>query len=327
MNSVFRSACFMILTCCTFFAACANRPPAAAIDEKIEAKKIIVAKVNNVGLTMDQLIAAMNSLPDLGGAQTETIEDRKLRVLNSIILLELAHQRASELGLNADDHQVQSELDIFKNNLGGEKEYAAYLSKQNLTEAEARANLERGLTINAIYTKEVVDRVAVPEEDLKREYESNKDKLIQPEKITAVEVYMLKDEGEASFVKAKELLSKIKTAPNQDPWKLVLDGSFMVKNTLVRKDRDKELYEAAKKLSPKGLSDVIRTATGPRILKLKEYSPEKQLTFEEAKPLILGKVQRPLLEKRTHEWEEELKKSGKIVLMDEFAKQPRKETP
>ena len=81
-----------------------------------------------------------------------------------------------------------------------------------------------------IYNREVLDQVAVPEEQLKAEYEKEKDRYMKPEKVTVVDVYLLKDEGKASQKKAKELLKKIKADPNKDPWKLVLDGTFMVRN-------------------------------------------------------------------------------------------------
>ena len=127
---------------------------------------------------------------------------------------------------------------------------------------------------------------------------------------------MLKDEGEVSQKKARELLSKIKANPNQDPWRLVLDGTFMVRNLLILKDKDPELYSAAQKMKPQELSGVIQTASGPQIIKLKEKSPEQELTYDEAKPEILAKLKSPLLEKRTHEWEGELKTGAKIELID-----------
>jgi parvulin-like peptidyl-prolyl isomerase len=89
----------------------------------------------------------------------------------------------------------------------------------------------------------------------------------------------------------------------------------MVRNLTVRKEREKELYNAAKKLKPQGLSGVIETPQSVHIIKLKEYSPERQLTFDEAKPKIEEKLKGPYQDKKTKEWEEELKKDAKIELM------------
>jgi hypothetical protein len=310
---------FIISGCATTRqAAKPDSPPDTAAAAREESKKIIVAKANDVELTMDEFVKVMNSLPDLDPLVSETLEDRKKRALDHLVLRELAFQRATALGLNADPVKLESEIDAFKLNIGGEKEFAEYLTKHNFTEEDVRAETQRGLSINNIYTREVVDRVEVPEEDLKQEYEKEKHRLINQEKVTVIDVYLLKDEGKASQARAKQLLKKIKADPKQDPWKLVLDGTFMVKNMRVRKDREKELYNAAKKLKPQKLSGVVRDSKGIlHIMKLKEYSPEKQLTFDEAKPAMIQKLNAPFIEKRTREWEQELKTGAKIELFPE----------
>jgi parvulin-like peptidyl-prolyl isomerase len=90
---------------------------------------------------------------------------------------------------------------------------------------------------------------------------------------------------------------------------------------LVRKEKEKELYDAAKKLKPQGLSSVIQTPGGPHIIKLKEFSPERHYTYDEARSFIVEKLNPPLIEQRTREWEQELKKEAKIVLMLDTAEQ------
>lgn len=334
MKTVCRLAFSMLLICIAtvIITGCAKTPPKAepvvppsvppAAEEKNDPKKIIVAKVNDSVLTMDQLVTMMNNLPELPSPASETLEERKKRALDSLVLLELAYQRATALGLSADPIKVQTGVEDIKLSVGGEKKYAEYLSQHNMTDADVRKEVERGLTINALYTQEVVDRVAVPEEELKREYEKEKDRYMKPEKVVVIDVYLLKDEGEASQKKAKELLKMIKADPNQDPWKLVLDGTFNVKNAAVRKERDKALYEAASRLKPQGLSGVVRDSQGIlHIIKLKEFSPERHYTYEEAKTMVIEKLNRPLIEQRTHEWEQELKKDAKIELMLDSAEQ------
>jgi parvulin-like peptidyl-prolyl isomerase len=246
----------------------------------------------------------------------ETVDERRKRALDGLVLLELAYQRATAAGIKADDLMVQTGIDNFKINVGGEAAYNEYLKKLNMTDAEVRTDVERRITINLIYTREVVDRVMVPEDELQREYEKEKRNFVQPEKVAVVDVFLVKNEGKASKKKAEDLLDLIKSLPNQDPWKLTLDGMFIVRNLAINKNRDRELYNAAKKLEPFGISGVIDTPSGPHIIKLKEYSPEKQLSFDEAKPALIARLNGPYLEKRTHAWEEELKAGATIVLLD-----------
>ncbi|OGW33482.1 MAG: hypothetical protein A2X58_07660 [Nitrospirae bacterium GWC2_56_14] len=306
---------------------CALRPPAgehlqpSPAAAKAETLATVVAKVNNAELSMDALISMMNALPGKTGDQPETLEQRRQRALESLVLLELAYQRAVALGLNVGPDTVETAMVNFKDALGGEKEYREYLARRNITEDALRSEVERKLTINRIYTREVEDTMAIPEEELKKEYEKDKQQFVQQEKVSIVDVYLIRDEDKTAKKRARALLRKIQADPAQDPWKLVLDNTFMVRNLIVRKERDKELYDAARKLKPQELSGVIRTPDSFHIVKLKEYSPERQLTFEEARPKLEAALKGPYLEKRTQEWEQGLKKDATIVLLDTPAQQ------
>ena len=335
MKSAFRITSSMIIALfvALVITGCATTPQAAkpAVPPPAATeggpKKIIVAKVNDVPLTMDALVKMINNLPDkIPASPPETTDERKKRGLDSLVLLELAYQRASSMELTADPVNVQIGVQNYRENIGNEKEIAEYLARQNVTEADIYAEVERGLTIDRIYTREVVERVIVPEDELKQEFAREKQNLIKPEKMSVIDVYLFKDEGKVSQKKAKALLKKIKADPKQDPWKLVLDGTFMVRNLSVRKDRDREIYKSALTLKPETLSNVIRDEKGIlHIVKLKEYSAERPLTFDEAKPLMTEKLKGPLLEKKTHEWEEELKKGAKIeLLLDKLGSQEQK---
>jgi len=301
---------------------CALRPPAeehlqpSPAAAKTETLATVVAKVNKAELSMDALISMMNALPGKSGDQPETLEQRRQRALESLVLLELAYQRAVALGLNVGPDTIETAMVNFKDAVGGEKEYREYLVRRNITEEALRAEVERKLTINRIYTREVEDTMAIPEEELKKEYEKDKQQFVQQEKVSIVDVYLIRDEDKTAKKRAKALLRKIQADPAQDPWKLVLDNTFMVRNLIVSREREKELYDAARKLKPQELSGVIRTPDSFHIVKLKEYRPERQLTFEEARPKIEAALKGPYLEKRTQEWEQGLKKDATIVLLD-----------
>jgi parvulin-like peptidyl-prolyl isomerase len=324
MKSTVRThlALILVLFAALIVTGCALRPPSAEhlqqspAAAKAETLATVVAKVNNAELSMDALISMMNALPEKSGNAPETLEQRRQRALESLVLLELAYQRAVALGLNAGPDKVETAMVNFKDAIGGEKEYREYLVRRNITEEALRSDVERKLTISLIYTREVEDTMAIPEEELKKEYEKVKQQLVQPEKVSIVDVYLIKSEDKTSKKRARALLRRIQADPAQDPWKLVLDNTFMVRNLIVRKEREKELYDAASKLKPQELSGVIKTPDNFHIIKLKEYTPERQLTFEEAKPKIEESLKGPYLEKRTQEWEQGLKKDATIVLLD-----------
>jgi parvulin-like peptidyl-prolyl isomerase len=330
MKSVLRIICIMSLLfiAAVVISACAKHQPAAdpitpaAVSQKEEsaedeAKRTIVAQVNGVDLSMASLIKMMNRLrPKEGSTQPETLEEHKKRSLDKLVLQELAYQQAKAQGITIGSDKVDMAMKNLRDNVGGEKEYADYLAAQHVTEEELRAQVERSLTIELDYAKEVLGKVKVPEADVREAYEKEKHLYITPEKVSVADVWVLQNEGKTSKKKADELLRKIKADKGKNPWSLVLDGSFIVRNVDVSKDRDKELYSAAKKLKIDGLSGVVKTSDGYHIIKLKDYVPQRQLTFDEVKGKLEARFRVPAQQKRTEEWEQELKKDAKIEVFD-----------
>ncbi len=322
MTSVFRNTCLIVILSMVAMAGCAKHDatsPSTASAE-IEPKQIVVARVNGVPLFMDALVAMMNRLPNKSSNGTpESLEEHKQKSLDKLVLQELAYQQAKERGISIGSDKVDMAIRNLKENLGGEKEYTDYLVKQKVTEADLRAQVERSLTIELLYAKEVLAKVTVPEDEVRQEYEKTKNLYITPEKASIIDVYVLKNgDGKASSKKAKELLRTITADANKDPWKLTLDGTFIVRDINVNKDMEKELFEAAKSLKPNQLSGVIETPTGSHIIKLEKYSPERHLTFDEVKNKLELKFKVPAQEKRTREWEQELKQNAKIEIMPDI---------
>jgi parvulin-like peptidyl-prolyl isomerase len=315
----------LVTSACTKHAPTAEQAPPAAVSET---ENLVVGRVNGTALTMDAFIRMMNTLPPkVPATPAETLEERKARALDSLVLLELAYQRAHKLGLNAGPESIEIGMDNLRNSIGTEKEYKEYLAQQHMTEEDVRSQIERGLTIERIYAAEVVDKVTIPEEDSKKEFEKEKQYIKQPEKVKVIDVHLFKDEGEASQKKAQNLIKKIKAEPKQDPMRLKLDGTFTVQRTTLRPDKHKELYEAAKKMKPEELSGAIKTPNGIHIIKLESYTPERPLTFEEAKPLMEERLKGPALKKLTAEWEQELKKGAAIELFLDNPQRKEKKTP
>jgi parvulin-like peptidyl-prolyl isomerase len=328
MKSAFRSAFFMIMVfiAAVGVAGCAKHPHASepvaqpAPSAVADPQKIVVAKVNGVELHMDALVNMMNRLVSReSGTSPDAVEKHKKRSLDQLILQELAYQQAKAQGLSIGADKIDMAIKNLKENLGGEKEYADYLAKTHVTEADLRAEVERGLLLETIYNREVLAKVTVPADEVRQEYEKEKHRYIVPEKASIIDVVVLRHDdhnGKASTRKAKELRRKIKADADKNPWNLTLDGTFIVRDITVNKNTERELFEAAAKLKPNEISGVIEAPLGSHIIKLKEYSPERQLTFEEVKSKLELKFKVPAQEKRTQEWEQELKKNAKIEIID-----------
>lgn len=200
-------------------------------------------------------------------------------------------------------------------------DFKKYLQDEMTTEDRLRASIERDMLVEAIFTKEVFEKVSVSESALKESYERDIDKYRQDEKMIVTDVVFLLDiNDEASFKKAEEILQSIKADKDKNPWKLQTDGSFIVRNIEMMEEKDRErereIYEVAKGLKKGEISDVIKLSDSIHIIKLIEYVPYRQFTFEEVKNSIMNRLRNEAAQKRVREWEEELKRDAKIEIIE-----------
>ncbi len=290
-----------------------------------EAKKIVAARVNGVDIMLDQVIKMTNYITlqamkaaghEGGGPDNESI---KKEAMERLIVMELAFQKANSLGIKAEQKDIDAALNAIKTSQGGEEKYKESLERDHLTEPMLREQIERSIILEHIFAKEVLEKISVPEEKVKQEYEKEKGRFVIPEKILLVDVVIVPAasadaQGNGVGGKAEAILKKIRENGN-DPDKLAQDGTFTVRNYAPNKEKDKELIEAAGKLKPGELSGIIKAGDGLHIIKLKERVPEKQLAYNEVKGLIEGKLKAHEQSRLTTEWTEGLRKNAKIEIL------------
>jgi len=284
-------------------------------------KKIIVARVNGVGINMRSLINLMNTMSARQGKAERTTEEKntlRKKGLDRLIFEELAYQEATADGIKADPAEVEKDLQDLKIKLGGPEGFKEQLERDDATEEEVRAEIARTKVLQRIFEKEIYNKVTVSDDDIKRAYEKGKkEKFTIPEKVVVDDiVFFLDTEKEESMQKAQKVLMMIKNGPDKDPRKLVPDGTFIVKEGELIRKAEPQLYDEAKKLKPGELSGVIRGSDSLHILKLEQYTPERQLSMEEMKGYIEAELRSAAQVNRLHEWEKELKKGAAIEIFD-----------
>jgi len=285
-------------------------------------KKIVAARVNGVDITMDQVLALMDRLNTVRGqggpSSGNSAEETKKEALDRLVLNELAYQKAAAMGIRATPQDIDKGMMNIKANLGGDEGYMKFLEKERLDEKEIRVSVERKVVIDKIFAQEVRGKAPpVQEQVIKDEYEKEKSRFVQSEKISLVDVVIFLKPGDKGSAQITDALLKKIYDNNNDPLRLVPDGTFIVRSYEPGKERDPELCEAARKLKEGELSGVVTTADSMHIIKLKDYVPEKQYTFEEVKGIIEGKFRAAAQKKRLKEWENELRKDAKIEIMAE----------
>ncbi len=297
-----------------------------------EAKKIIVARVNGTEINMFMLVRAMNSVAPKyvkkGEAVTpETSKKIKREALDRLIFEELAVEEAIEKGINPTPEAIEKVVRQVKENLGSEQDYREYLEKSNLTEDALKKLIERSQRYEMITAREIYGKVKVDEKLVRDEYEKEKGNYILAENFVVEDVFFPNgNDDEITRKKADEILKTIEKN-NNDVWKLVLDGTFIVREINVKKERYPKIHRTMTDMKVGDLSGVIKDKDGFHIIKVKKKEPSRQLTFEEAKDTIKLKFLVPAQDQRKQEWEKELREKAKIaVMLDEVEKKLKENT-
>ncbi|MFZ2197102.1 MAG: SurA N-terminal domain-containing protein, partial [Thermodesulfovibrionales bacterium] len=124
------------------------------------AKKIAVARVNGVAITLNDLIIKMNQLasvyiPESHERTPEMDQAVKQEALDILIFRELAVQEAVRQGLKIPPGALDNFIQSLKKDMGSEDAFNDYLIKTDSTEGSLKKEFERNQLFDMIASKEI----------------------------------------------------------------------------------------------------------------------------------------------------------------------------
>ena len=143
--------------------------PAMAADPKPAGDKVAV--VNGVAITRAHYDKELKVHLERVSRQGRQLSDDQLaalkkEVLDGLIEREILYQESQKKGIKVDDQKVDDQLAGIKKRFPNEEEYQKALASMNLTEAEVRTQIKRGLSIRGLINMEVADKIVVTEEEV-----------------------------------------------------------------------------------------------------------------------------------------------------------------
>ncbi len=200
------------------FTACATQPrmheqpsppPQAA---KQETRKYVVAKVNGVALYSDMLSPIVGRLTSRisDTAHPATPESVRKIALDELVLQELAVQEATRRGLKVNDMQIDKAMDKVIRNLGHEAGYQKYLKEHDLTPSDVRDQVRRIFLMQLIVKQDVIDKVSISDEDMRKEYDSRKKEFVVPASGDTPERQMTYEEAKPEIAKKLKTIEIMK---------------------------------------------------------------------------------------------------------------------
>lgn len=168
------------------------------------------------------------------------------------------------------------------------------------------------LAFGELRADQVAAQSAVAEQDLRKQYDDNKDRYVEPEKRRASHILITESSDDVALAKANQVLAQIKAGKDfgalasevsKDP------GSASKGGDLGWADRTVfvgPFADAVFSMQSGELRGPVKTQYGYHIIRLDGIEPGKTRTFEEARPEIEAEVRRVLSVEAFAEREEAL---------------------
>lgn len=223
---------------------------------KDETDSPVIAEVNKDAITANDFLTELNRVPQWARDQFSEKEGKK-KFLEELIKRELIYQNAKKMRLHKDE-EFLSRVDEFK--------------KMTLVSLSLK--------------KEVDDKVAVTDEEVKDFFEKNKDKFTVGTKIKASHI-LVNSEDEAREVEEKlkkgEDFASLARAMSKDKASAEKGGDlgYFGRGRMVP-----EFERAALNLNPGEISSPVRTRFGYHIIKLTDIKKGEPANFEQSKEAI-----------------------------------------
>lgn len=279
-----------VLLTAVVLAACKKSPPPN-----------VAAVVNNRSITYAELEKAYQSQfpPNPEGSSEDQVMVHKLELLRSMVDAEIMLQRAEKLGLMASDADVEARVNEFRSPYTKE-EFDRQLASRKMTMEDLRSQLRREISIEKLINKEITAHITITDADVANFYNANKASFNLPEPQVHLAQILVTPGPDPSVRNLKnskaqndsEAKSKILDIENrlrrgedfqmlaqnysEDPNTAANGGDmgFIPESALEK--ANPELRKLVMSLQPGGVSQVIHTGEGYRILKVLSKEPAGQ---------------------------------------------------
>lgn len=295
-------------------------------------KEDFAAKVNGAGIKTVTLDAAINNYVEnqkMFGVTVKDEEKNKLKkdILNELVSAELLYQASQKAKLGDLSKEVDSQLENIKKGFGSDQEFQKVLKERGIDTKALKEDIKKGVYINAYLEKNIFSKLSpVTENEKKKEYEANKDKLNVPDEVKASHVLIKVGEKATpeEKQKAKEKIDSLRARAmsGEDFAKLAKenseDGSAPNGGDLgyfKKGDMVKPFEDAAFGLEKDQISPVIETQFGYHMIKVIDKKEAHTLSYEEVskdiETFLLNKHKRDEINKTV----ESLRKGAKIEIL------------
>lgn len=302
-----------LLVIAGFLAALPATAPAAT--EKASQSEI-VARVNGVNISGERLAATVASriakYQQMGASLPEGNLKRQIQLkeLDTLITQELLAQA----GASVDPKEVEQRLEKrLTSNPPGAKD-------------ENRDRLLAEIRQQILIEQKILKDLTVGEQEKRDFYDKSPQNFVQSRSMKAQHILIripantTSGQEQEARRKAEGILAELKAGKDFAEAARTLSDCASKENGgdlgLIKEGyMPREFDEAASKLKPGELSEIVKTRYGFHILRVTEHIPARQMSFEEVSGYIEGYLKIEKQRKKMDEFVQQLKKSAKIEIL------------
>lgn len=291
----------------------------------LEQRQISALRARNRGVTENDL----KNDAELKKALAEITPQIVVQAVDELLML----QRAKEMNLKLTDERFQEVVGRIRkeNKLEDDAAFQAALKQEGLTIDELRQQIERDMLINQVTQQDVMQKIAVTEDETKKYYEEHKAEFTTPANVTLREILVnvpdratngqigvnvgLDEEAKAKAEAIRERalkgedFGKIASAESDAPSKA--NGGLI--GPINKSELSPSVQKIVDSLKVGGISEPIRIGKGWQLIKLDASTPTVVLPFEQAREQVTNKV---FLSKRGAEMEKYVKRMREQAVIE-----------
>ena len=300
-----------------------------------EPSKDTVAVVNGVEISRADFDAEISRARQQFAGMGQPISGERLSeikkdVLENLIGRELLYQTSQKHGIKVDEAAINNQLAMLKKRFPSEAEFNKVLSKNNLSEAAMRAQLERNMAIKEFVDKQFVQKVTISDKESKAYYESNPDLFKQPEQVQASHILIKIDSkaDESQKAQARKKIEKIqkRLQKGEDFAALAKEFSQCPSNAkggdlgyFQRGQMVPPFEQVAFALKPGAVSDIVETKFGYHLIKVIDKKAETTIPYKDVKDKLEQHLKREKIQKEVTLYVEKLKEKAKVEKVERFS--------
>ena len=288
--------------------------PAKAAAETVDvwsALPEVVAEVNGKPLTRAEVAKLLNPDGKLSPFITvDMVRQRAPQLVRNIVLDKLVEAEMAKEGYKPSEENVRKYLleqikKIPKNQLAMMNDELSQQGKtidQYINETAKNPAAQQAIAKMQFMEEKILKSIKVTDEEAKAVYAKNADKFQEPAKVTASHILVMakQDADEATKKAALKKINDIKARLAKDPSAFgaiaKAESDCPSKNNngslgeFVREQMVPEFSDAAFKLKPGQISDIVTTQNGYHIIRCDANKPARVIPFEEAKDYLKNQL-------------------------------------